>query len=182
MIWGVFSIGLIFILVAAIIGLWSKASSLDQEMGLPAGDVIYTDAGTWFPNEKALFAADIQLTGKPDYLVKQSNGMIIPVELKSGRAPDSPWPSHLYQLAAYCFLVEATYGTRPDYGIIQYQDRAFAVDYTDTLEDDFLDLIEEMRFDMKQPEIHRDHNEVQLCTACSVNQNCSQSLHSRFRA
>jgi CRISPR-associated exonuclease Cas4 len=78
------------------------------------------------------------LTGKPDYLV-QSGSSIIPVEVKSGRAPAAPYDSHIFQVAAYCLLVEKTYGKRPPYGIIHYSGRDFAIDYTRELESALLD-------------------------------------------
>jgi hypothetical protein len=36
-------------------------------------------------------------------------------------------------LAAYCLLVEENFGVRSPHGILQYRDRAFAIDYTDDL-------------------------------------------------
>jgi CRISPR-associated exonuclease Cas4 len=84
--------------------------------------------------------------GKPDYLV-QSGGSIIPVEVKSGRAPAAPYDSHIFQLAAYCLLVEKTYGKRPPYGIIHYAGRDFAIDYTRQLESALLDWLAEIRRD-----------------------------------
>jgi len=56
--------------------------------GLPGGRVIYTDTHGWGEVEKPLFYQALGLTGKPDYLIQQ-HGQIIPVEVKSGRAPDS---------------------------------------------------------------------------------------------
>ena len=67
--------------------------------GLPGGRVIYTDTRGWGKLEKPLFYAALDLTGKPDYLIQQ-NGQIIPVEVKSGRAPEAPYDSHIYQLAS----------------------------------------------------------------------------------
>lgn len=176
MIWSTLSIGIAFIFLAVIAWLWSRANALREQTGLPQGNVIYTDTGTWFPNQEPLYAEDIQLTGKPDYLVEQDDGMIIPVEVKSGRAPAEPWGGHLYQLAAYCFLVESTYGVRPDYGIIQYQDRAFAVDYTEDLEDELLDIVQEMRLDIQHGDAMRDHENWQLCASCGMKRHCDQRL------
>jgi len=96
--------------------------------------------------EKPLFYQALGLTGKPDYLVQQ-NGQIIPVEVKSGRAPEAPYDSHIFQLASYCLLVEKTYGKRPPHGIIHYNDRDFAVDYTQELESKLLDILADMKRD-----------------------------------
>ncbi|MEM7336040.1 MAG: Dna2/Cas4 domain-containing protein, partial [Chloroflexota bacterium] len=157
------SVGIALILFALVAWMWSHANTLRDQLGIPEGKVIYTDAGTWFPNQEHLSAEDIQLTGKPDYLVEQADGMIIPVEVKSSAAPEEPWDSHLYQVAAYCFLVEASYGVRPDYGILQYRDRAFAIDYTEELEDELLDIVEEMRLAIRSNGANRDHHNKHLC-------------------
>jgi hypothetical protein len=87
------------------------------------------DTSEWKRLQQPLFARTYQLTGKPDYLVAEGS-RLVPVEVKSGRAPEQPYPSHVLQLAAYCLLVEDCYDRRPSRGIIQYTDRAFEVDYT----------------------------------------------------
>ena len=116
-------IALVLIFIA-IIFFW-QSNRQRQAAGLPGGRVIYTDTRGWGKLEKPLFYAALELTGKPDYLVQQ-DGQIIPVEVKSGRAPEAPYDSHIYQLASYCLLVEKTYGKRPPYGIIHYETRDFA--------------------------------------------------------
>lgn len=165
-------IGCLLILVA--VGLW--AYGLRQQTGLPAGGVIYTDTGTWFPQKDALYANDLFLVGKPDYLVQQTDGNLIPVEIKSGRAPEEPWEGHVLQLAAYCLLVQENYGIRPLYGILQYKDKAFAIDYTDEMEEDLLDLLAEMRESQFDGELDRDHNDWRRCAGCGLRGDCEQRL------
>ena len=172
--WGTIQIGLVLLLVVMAVWLWSRG--LQQETGLPGGDVIYTDSGTWYRNGDPLFANDLRLVGKPDYLVEQANGMVIPVELKSSRAPQEPREGHLLQLAAYCLLVEENYGIRPDFGIIQYKDKAFAVDYDEDLEDELLEILIEMREDLLEEELDRDHNDWHKCARCGVRSHCYQRL------
>jgi CRISPR-associated exonuclease Cas4 len=174
MTWTTIQIGLALLLLVTAVYLWSRG--LQQKTGLPDGGVIYTDTGTWYPNQNALYAQDVQLVGKPDYLIEQKDGMIVPVELKSGRAPEEPHDGHVLQLAAYCLLVEENYGIRPDFGIIQYKDRAFAVDYTEELEDDLLDLLEEMREGLLEEDLERDHNDWRKCAKCGVRGHCYQRL------
>ena len=60
---------------------WSNR--LREQSGLPQGDVIYTDQETWKAVAQPLVDDDLQLIGKPDYLVQTAEGEIIPVELKS---------------------------------------------------------------------------------------------------
>jgi len=146
-----------------------------SQAGLPGGRIIYTDTRGWGKVEKPLFYAALGLTGKPDYLIQQ-NGQIIPVEVKSGRAPEAPYDSHIYQLASYCLLVEKTYGKRPSYGIIHYQDRDFAVDYTRELEQSLLELLTEMKRDWMKADVPRSHEQASRCRRCGFKSVCDQSL------
>ena len=176
MTFGGLTLGVVILLLLVAVWLLVRSRQLQQQSGLPAGTVIYTDSGTWIPNSAPLYARDVHLVGKPDYLVEQADGSIVPVEIKSGRAPAEPWDGHVLQLAAYCLLVEQNFGVRPAYGIIQYKDRAFAVDYTDELENELLDVLADMREDMFDGELDRDHNDWGRCAHCGVRNHCYQRL------
>ena len=165
--------GLLTLLVAFI--LFFISGRQRRASGLPGGRVIYTDTRAWGKVEKPLFDKDISLTGKPDYLIEQ-NGKIIPVEVKTGRTTESPYDSHIFQVAAYCLLVEKTYGKRPAYGIIHYPGRDFAVDYTPDLENALLDLIADMRINERRSEVSRSHEDEQRCRRCGFRQVCDQRL------
>lgn len=163
------------LLALAVFILW-QSSRRQKEAGLPGGRVIYTDTRAWgAPLEKPLYDSRLGLTGKPDYLVEQK-GQIIPVEVKSGRAPESPYDSHIYQLAAYCLLVDKIYGKRPPYGIIHYPSRSFAIDYTPALESTLLDLLAEMRRDDPRAEVNCSHDEPARCRRCGFRHVCEQKL------
>ncbi len=165
----------LFLLLLALILLW-QSSRQQKDAGLPGGRVIYTDTRAWgAPLEEPLFNKGLGLTGKPDYLVEQK-GQIIPVEVKSGRAPESPYDSHIYQLAAYCLLVEKTYSKRPPYGIIHYPTRDFAVDYTPALESSLLDLLADIRRDDTRAEVDCSHAEPARCRRCGFRSVCDQKL------
>jgi len=158
----------------AIIFFW-QSTRQRRQAGLPGGRVIYTDTRAWGAVEKPLFSHELGLTGKPDYLVEQ-NGKLIPVEVKTGRVPDAPYDSHIFQLAAYCLLVEKTYGKRPPYGIIHYPNRNFAVDYTRQLESALLDQLAEMRRDENRTHVPRSHEDAARCRRCGFRKVCDQSL------
>ena len=163
------------LLLLALFLLW-RSSRQQKDAGLPGGRVIYTDTRVWgAPLEQPLFNKELGLTGKPDYLVQQK-GQIIPVEVKSGRVPEAPYDSHIYQLAAYCLLVEKTYGKRPPYGIIHYPTRDFAVDYTPALESSLLDLLAEMRRDDTRSEVDCSHAQPARCLKCGFRNVCEQKL------
>lgn len=146
-----------------------------KSAGLPGGRVVYTDTHGWGKVEKPLFYAALDLTGKPDYLIEK-NGQLIPVEVKSGRAPEAPYDSHIFQLASYCLLVEKTYGKRPPYGVIHYENRDFAIDYTRELESALIELLADMKEDDIKRDVPRSHEQPSRCKRCGFRNVCDQSL------
>jgi CRISPR-associated exonuclease Cas4 len=146
-----------------------------QSAGLPRGRVISTDTGNWGPVTAPLYDPYLGLTGKPDYLVA-SGPDLIPVEVKSTRAPTIPYDSHIYQLAAYCLLVESHYDKRPPYGILHYKDRSFAIGYTFELEEMLLEVIESMRAQEGRSAIDRSHTQPARCARCGYRSQCDQRL------
>ena len=85
--------------------------------GILSKKKIYTDTEN-NPGE-ILYSKTLSLSGKPDYLIKES-GMVFPVEVKTGHTPNSPYVNHTMQLMAYCLLVEENYGIRPTGGFLKY--------------------------------------------------------------
>jgi len=166
-------LGLVLLFIAFIF-FWQSGRQR-RAAGLPGGRVIYTDTHGWNKVEKPLFYAALDLTGKPDYLIEQ-NGQIIPVEMKSTRAPDAPYDSHIYQLAAYCLLVEKTYAKRPPYGIIHYEGRDFAINYTRALEQSLIELLTEMKLDEYKKNVDRSHEQASRCKRCGFREACDQKV------
>jgi CRISPR-associated exonuclease Cas4 len=165
----------LFLILLGLLVFWLGRRS-QAEAGLPVGRVIYSDTRGWQSIEKPLFSRTYRLTGKPDYLVQQGRN-IIPVEVKSARAPsDGPRRSHLLQLAAYCLLIEEAYRQRPKYGIVKYADRMFAVDYTDALRTELLGVIAALRDDLARGAASRSHDEAARCLHCGYRHACSERL------
>ncbi|MGZ3673778.1 MAG: CRISPR-associated protein Cas4 [Ktedonobacterales bacterium] len=164
----------LLILVIAILLLWQSGRQRSQA-GLPGGRVVYTDTRAWGKVEQPLYDHALGLTGKPDYLVEH-DGQLIPVEVKSGRTPDAPYDSHIFQVAAYCLLVEKTYGKRPAYGLIHYPHRDFAIDFTTDLESALLDQLAEMRRDAMRQDVPRSHDQPSRCQNCGFRKVCDQRL------
>jgi len=162
------------LLVLAVIFLWQSSRQRSQS-GLPGGRIIYTDTRAWGRLEQPLVDHTLGLTGKPDYLVER-DGVIIPVEVKSGRTPAAPYDSHIFQVAAYCLLVERTYGKRPPYGIIHYPNRDFAVDFTAQLESSLLDQLADIKRDEVRSNVPRSHEDPARCRGCGFKKACDQSL------
>jgi CRISPR-associated exonuclease Cas4 len=167
-------LALVLILIALI--LFWQAAHQRKVSGLPGGRIIYTDTRQWGAVEKPLYDPVLNLTGKPDYLVMQSNGQIIPVEVKTGKSPAAPYDSHIYQLAVYCLLVERSMGKRPTHGILHYPGRTFAIDYTQTLEASLLDTLAEMRQQERRGEADCSHDQPARCVRCGYRSICDQHL------
>ncbi|NJD58016.1 MAG: CRISPR-associated protein Cas4 [Anaerolineales bacterium] len=163
------------VLVMIAIVLFILAARQRRQTGLPSGKVIYIDTSKWGKVEKPLYDPKLRLTGKPDYLVRQGEH-IVPVEVKSRRAPASPHDSHIYQIAAYCLLVNHAYGVRPTHGIIHYSDKTFAIDFSGELEQAVKKMIVEMQERSSHTEVKRSHQDAKRCKHCGYRSVCDQAL------
>ncbi len=163
----------LLILIALVI-LW-QARRQRQSLGLPAGRIITSDTSKWGAVEQPLYDAELGLVGRPDYLVEHG-GQIIPVEVKSNRVSSAPYDAHIYQLAAYCLLVQRHYGKRPAYGILHYPTHTFAIDFTPQLESLVMDLLEELHSKERRKNIARSHESSQRCGGCGYRNICDQKL------
>jgi CRISPR/Cas system-associated exonuclease Cas4 (RecB family) len=134
---GFICIGVIYLIVLKI---------HQQSFGILAGKRMYQD--TVDQPGDILQATSIPLIGKPDYLIHK-DGVIIPVEVKTGKTPVAPYDNHTMQLMAYCFLVEETFGIRPPGGYLRYPDKEFPLQYTPEAEMAVKDLVQEI-LDKKQ--------------------------------
>ncbi|MBN2147078.1 MAG: Dna2/Cas4 domain-containing protein [Anaerolineales bacterium] len=164
----------VFLFVLALAFLWLAARQR-KAAGLPGGRVIYADSSKWRPADKPLTDTVLGLTGKPDYLVEQGN-QIIPVEVKSTTIGQSPYDSHIFQLGAYCMLVERVYGRRPPYGILHYPNRTFAIDFTSELESAVMNLVWEMQGQSRSKALDRSHEAPERCAHCGFRSTCDQAL------
>lgn len=163
-------------LLVLAMALWWLAARARRAAGLPQGRVVYADTGAWQRNEQPLFSARHRLSGKPDYLVRDGEALI-PVEVKSGPAPAAPRAGHVLQVAAYCLLVHERFGYRPNHGLVKYDDRQFAVDYTPALEAEVLRVLGAMRAaEADRAGAHRDHADARRCAACGVREECDERL------
>lgn len=168
----IYLIGLL--VITGIILLWIS-SRQRHASGLPAGRIIYSDHDSWGKVETALYDPTYNLTGKPDFIVETNHGPI-PVEVKSGRGRNVPYDSHIFQLAAYCLLIDQTFNSRPDYGILHYSDQDIAIDYTSELEGRTIKLIREIHSVSRKKKVNRSHESVNRCQKCGYKSICDQSL------
>ncbi|MCB0176895.1 MAG: Dna2/Cas4 domain-containing protein [Anaerolineae bacterium] len=155
-----------------------QAATVRRKTGLPEGRLVYVDhhRRDWQPNDKPFYSATYRLVGKPDYLVETLHG-VIPVEVKSGAAPDVPYLGHLLQLAAYCLLIEDTTGRQPPHGWLRYADALFEVGYAPELRTELLDTLTAIRRDRQVNNVSRSHDQVNKCRACGLNYACDEALY-----
>jgi len=165
-----------FLLAVLALLAWLGSRISASRTGMPPGDIIYRDGGPWLSPVENFYSANLGLVGRPDYLLQEGDGSIVPVEIKSGSAPSEPYDGHVLQLAAYCLLVEEAYGIRPSHGILQYRDGAFTVDFTYELEADLLDLLQFMREDKLAGEAQRNHDDPAKCANCGFVAYCNLRL------
>jgi CRISPR-associated exonuclease Cas4 len=145
-----------------------------QTLGIPAGRLVSLDTSRLKPGTETLYDPDLGLTGRPDYLIQRGRSRI-PVEVKSGRAPEGPHRSHVLQLAAYCQLVETATGKRPPYGILKYADCAYKLPYNHALRRDFSNTLRALR-NAQDSSPDRSHSSPGKCRACGYLSSCDQSL------
>lgn len=167
----------LFLILLAMVGLalyvWGRRRQ--RAAGLPAGRVVYSDTGAEQAVSEPLLSRRYALVGKPDYLVETRVGgrrTMIPVEVKSRRAPPAPPPGHLLQLAAYCLIIEDLYGVAPPYGILRYTDRSVEIPFTPELRRAVLDAAERIRSARTAIDMPRSHQEPLRCAQCGYRTAC----------
>lgn len=105
--------------------------------------LIYSDTngdGDIFSDQELL------IRGKPDEVWKLSNGTFLVVEHKSGFCKSKqPYFHDQLQLAAYMHLVEKQYRPKTIVGEIRYQNRYYTLYWNESLKQQLLQVIQEMR-------------------------------------
>ena len=167
-------VALLLLAIGAI--LLAASSRFGRKTGMPRGDVAYAD--TSGQSQEPFISKRLLMAGKPDYLMKDRNGDLIPVEVKSSNAPRAgrPYESHLMQLAAYFLLLEDVLERPVPYGLIRYRNRTLRVANTDELRARLMDVIAQMRRLMARDVARRNHNRPQRCSRCSVAHACDERL------
>ncbi len=164
-----------FILLCLAALLFWLALRLRRTTGIPWQRVAASDTGGFQPLDRPLFARRYGLTGKPDYLLRHGQ-TFVPVEVKPTRQAHEPYQSDIWQLMAYCVLVEETTGRAPPYGLLRYATDAFRIAYTSAVRDELLALLDDMRSDLDAPDCARSHNEPRRCAGCGFADMCAESL------
>jgi CRISPR-associated exonuclease Cas4 len=142
-----------------------------KEFRIPKGKIIYTDLNK---PVHSLFSKRLQITGKPDFIIKEKN-YFIPVEIKSG-VHDKPLNNHVYQLASYCHLVEENEGGLVPYGRLIYEDSDFVIPFNPKTRFELESILTNMRKLLRQKIVQPNHNEPKKCYCCSMKKYCPSSF------
>ncbi len=171
---------LVLVIVLAVVGaffLRQRGRAAQAQTGLPIdARVVYSDTGAWQRVEKALFSRRFRLTGKPDYIVQDETGAMIPIEVKPNRTAPQPRHSDTMQLMAYGILVEEKFRVRPAYGLLKYRDEVFQIAFTDELRAEFFEILQEMRAARRAKHVARSHDDPTKCRYCGYRQECDERL------
>ena len=155
------------------------SQSRRQVIGIPNGDVFYQDYRGQPMAAVSLVSERLGLSGRPDCLIRNADG-IIPVELKKSARPPARggvYPNHLIQVLAYIVLVREHYGEKAPYGLVLYGDQD-ALKVLPTPEN--LAWLEAVLLELKRARqastIDRSHRQANRCRGCGMRQNCRQNL------
>jgi len=169
---------LIFVLILALYFIFKSMSidrdikSIREKWGIPEEKIIYTDLDR--PAEP-LFSEDLRLVGKPDYIVKVKN-RYVPIEIKLTDTT-KPFVNHIFQLATYCLLLEYIYNMKVPYGVLIYNDgRQHKILFDEDLRLELDNLFKEIRKNIGNDTVERNHNFPRRCISCPLRNNCDQKI------
>ena len=168
---------LVLLLFALAVALLLLSLRERRKSRLPDAQVVYADTDLWQRVPATLVDHQLGLAGKPDYVMKTRQGSLIPVEVKTGHTPDTPYDSHRLQLMAYGLLIQSNYAQAPAYGLLHYPNKDFRVDFTPELETQLVETLEDIRWIEAQNEAPaRSHNSSARCRSCGYRGICDQRI------
>ena len=136
------------------------------------GKITYSDLNK---PAKAFFSKKYKIAGKPDYVIQQGK-KFIPVEFKTGNK-NKPQKNHIFQLAAYCHLLEENYGNFVPYGILVYnKNYEFKIPFNPKIRFELETTINKMRSLLRKDEVLRNHDDINKCKNCSMRMYCNERL------
>ena len=115
----------------------------------------------------------LRLVGRPDELRELPDRRLVPIEVKTRRAPsEEPPRSHRVQVEAYSLLLEEQEGRPPPYGVLRYGDGTeFRVRYDAEARREVGAMLEEMR----RPYDGSARPSVARCRRCAYRRDCDRA-------
>lgn len=171
---GIFLLALALLFILISIKLKMDVNRLKIKHKIQTGKITYSDLIT---PARSLYSKRNRISGKPDYIVKK-DGLYYPVEIKTGNHYE-PKKNHIFQLAAYCKILEENYGSFIQYGMLIYCDtsKQFQIPFNPKLRFELESILKEMRATLKTGKIKRNHNYSQRCRNCSMRKYCDKKIN-----
>ena len=168
---------LVLLLFALALALLLLSLRERKKSRLPQALVVYADTDLWQKVPSPLLDQQLGLVGKPDYIMKTRQGHLIPVEVKTGHTPETPYDSHRLQLMAYGVLIQSNYGQTLEYGLLHYPEKDFKVDFTPELETWLMETLGDIRrIEMENTAPARSHASSARCRSCGYRGICDQKI------
>lgn len=149
-----------------------RYKATQREKGVIPGELVDSDMSQ---EAKLLTDPEWDLSGRPDYVLETEGGMV-PVEVKTGNTPPKPYESHVMQVATYLRLLEVSTHRRPEYGLITYPEGVFRVDWNEQNEQKLRDTVARIEAARAAGKADRDHNHKGRCLGCARRGSCDQRL------
>lgn len=170
------------LLILALVLLW-WGNRQKRTSGIPSGQIVSIDLHDGLRPQQPFFSRRYLLTGRPDYLLRRGREWI-PVEVKTVNEFQQPFEGHIFQLFAYCLLVEEQFGVQPRSGYLQYRSRSphdqrhytYQIEFNDQMKARVVELLNQMHQVEQRGEAHRSHQEVARCRGCGYAAICDQRL------
>lgn len=148
-----------------------------QRLGLPQGHLSLADM-PGLRQGTTLHDPYLGLRGRPDYVIALDEHTWVPVEVKSGRTPATPYEGHVYQVVAYALLLQRVLRKRVPFALLHYPETTFRIEVTPQREAEVLALLARMQhYRRTGQEPGRSHNVPARCASCGFQHLCNYRLH-----
>jgi len=125
-------------------------------------------------SEYKVAAEDLGITGKVDQVLVYPDS-VVPIEIKSGRAPkEGAWENHKIQLAAYALLLENTFKVSIPAGYVKYIDENASrrIEINAFLKDQVKELIKNVYALLKSKKLPKKCDNLNKCEKCGLKNIC----------
>ncbi|MBD3304672.1 CRISPR-associated protein Cas4 [Candidatus Woesearchaeota archaeon] len=125
-------------------------------------------------SEYKITAEGVGISGKVDQVLVYP-GSVVPIEIKSGRAPkEGAWDNHKVQLAAYALLLENVFKISIPAGFVKYVDEnAFRrIEINAFLKDQVKDMIKRVNDLLKSRQLPKKVTNIKKCEKCGLKNIC----------
>lgn len=175
----------IYLLIQSFIEQKPFYKKMRRSIGFRGGKIIYIDKPQEVKEKGVVYGKLLKsdkygLSGKPDYIYQLAEDLI-PIELKSSQAEDSPYYKDVMQLVAYFLIIEDVYQKRVKRGRIVYRNTMFEVYNRRHLRKELFNILKQMK-KMQEgnylPEVNPSFALCRFCpcrdTVCEIYKNTSK--------